>query len=70
MDAERRLKLITRAVEDGLVRLAQPDSDGMVLPMPHPVRTHRSGLSDIDVGLVYQKCGGGRRVIRKRIGGN
>jgi hypothetical protein len=36
------------------------------------VRIHRAADFEqpLSYGVLYQKCGGGRRVIRKRIGGN
>jgi hypothetical protein len=35
---------------------------------PTPVRQHQ--LSSVeDYGIRYQRCGGGRRIIRKAIGG-
>lgn len=39
-------------------------------PQQAPVKTVRDGETTISGGIAYQRCGGGRRVIRKRIGGN
>lgn len=33
-------------------------------------RVYKDHTYTVSSGVVYQKCGGGRRVIRKRIGGN
>ena len=44
-------------------------------PGPEPVvfvRLHvsRSDEYSLDHGIIYQRCGGGRRLLRKKIGGN
>lgn len=77
MDAEKYLNRVRRAVEDGLVRLAgeplPPERHGRQaayveadVTLPLVVRGH--DLSQSDNGVLYQRCGGGRRVIRKRVG--
>lgn len=34
------------------------------------VKTYYDGNYSIKHGIYYQRCGGGRRIIRKRIGSN
>lgn len=44
----------------------EPSTNQAPIPETQQVTTHR--VKDTDT--IYQRCGGGRRVIRKKIGGN
>lgn len=63
--AARRLELL-RALE----RLEAEGTD-VELPECQQVRLHTGADDNItrSYGVTYQRCGGGRRVIRKRMGG-
>lgn len=69
------LQRVRREVEKGLTRL-------VASPLPHESARYADSLPELDTvlvrmgldrcetpeGITFQGCGGGRRVIRKRIG--
>lgn len=50
---------VLERLEDGAGRAVVPPSRGSYRDPAH--------LASEDMGLTYQRCGGGRRVIRKKI---
>ena len=62
------LRYIAKAVEDGFARLVQTGPDEAdTVPVPDLAILTNQLNTPTDDGILYQRCGGGRRVIRKRI---
>jgi hypothetical protein len=61
---------VTTTIHDH--ELGREVHDNLELPEDQRVKLHLSSDCDTasNYGVTYQRCGGGRRVIRKHIGGN
>lgn len=63
----------TQQVEDQRLLdqvIAEQEKDAAIARSPVNIKIGRVHTPHSIIGVDYQRCGGGRRIIRKKIGGN